>query len=74
MVLPPNCLKSEKSENKQFQFSVWKNGEYLNVNLKKFKRLSDGRINYLHPEEMNFSVQEFELFKAFLKTIKKKKT
>jgi len=73
MGLPENCLKSEKSENKLFQFSVWKNGEFFNVNIKKFRRENNGVISFTKFEQMNFSIDEFEYFKHWIKEKKKRK-
>ena len=66
-------LKNEKSADKQFQISVWKNEWGISVNIKKFKRMGDGRILFTKFESINFGVQEFENFKTWLKGIKKKK-
>ncbi len=80
MPIPKNCLKIEKSDTKSFQFSVWlneakddKNIKFVNINIKKFKRDRNGRIDYSKFEQINMSVEEFEYFKRWINLQKRKK-
>ena len=65
--------KSEKSKDNAFQFALWDNdGNYI-VELKKFNKNKGfrGRNFSAPPQQMTFTIREFENFKKWIKKYKK---
>jgi hypothetical protein len=67
-------VKTEKSENNQYQFSVFCNGERgFIIQLRKFKKTRQGAIDFHKFDVMHFTIGEFEYFKNWIKNYKKNK-
>ena len=71
-------LLSEKSDNKLFQFSVWKNftksgKSYILISIKMFKKDETGSPVFRgKASQICFSIKDFEYFKNWIATKKKK--
>jgi hypothetical protein len=70
---PSTLVKSDKSPDKQFQYAIWEKGGHFFIHIKRFWRQSNGVLNWNKFDQMSFKPMEFEYFKRWIKTIKKKK-